>query len=185
MHRKLTLCTVVTLTIGLAACGGGTDRPADQSEAADITPVLEGMPDDDVHAKAMAAAGGGADHSMGINREVNLPDEIRSQWAGAVIRLVDVTTGLTNTIDVDLGSTVELGDSGLTLTAETFVPAFVMDDNGITSTSAEPTNPAMKVVIAEEGAEPYRGWLFATMPEIHPFPHTRYQVVLVEGIPSN
>ncbi len=185
MNQKLTWCAVVTLTIGIAACGGGTDRPADQSEAADITPVLEGMPDDDVHAKAMAAAGGGADHSMGINREVNLSDEIEHAWRGATIRVVDVTTGLTETIDVDLGSTVALGDSGLTLTAETFIPAFVMDDSGITSSSDEPGNPAVKVVIVEQGKDPYRGWLFANMPEIHPFPHNRYQVLLVEGIPSD
>ena len=143
------------------------------------------MPDDDIHAEAMAEASGGADHSMGINRDVHLPNEIRSQWSGAVIRLVDVATGETKTVDVELGSTIALGDSGLTLTAETFIPAFVMDDSGITSSSAEPTNPAVKVMIIEEGKDPYHGWLFATMPEIHPYPHDRYQVLLVEGIPSD
>ena len=185
MTRNLTICAVTTLIIGLAACGAGTDPPADQSESVDTNQAMESMPDDDVHAEAMAADAGGADHSMGINREVNLSDDVVSAWSGVTIRLVDVTTGLTNTIDVDLGSTVALGDSGLTLTAETFIPAFVMDDSGITSTSREPTNPAVKVVIVENGKDPYQGWLFATMPEIHPFPHDRYQVLLVEGIPSD
>ena len=59
-----------------------------------------------------------------------------------------------------------------------------MDDSGITSRGAEPTNPAVRVVITEAGQESYEGWLFATMPEIHPFPHDRYGVFLVEGIPT-
>jgi hypothetical protein len=58
-----------------------------------------------------------------------------------------------------------------------------MDDDGITSRSADANNPAAHVVITEEGVDDYEGWLFAAMPEIHPFPHARYQVLLVEGIP--
>jgi len=185
MTRKLRRCAMTTLIVGLVACGAGTDGAPDQSQPLDTARTVEGMPDDDIHAEAMAAASGGADHSVGINRDINLPEHIRSQWTGAIIRLVDVNTGLTETVTVDLGSTVSLGNSGLSLTAETFIPAFVMDDSGITSSSAEPTNPAVEVVISEQGKDPYHGWLFATMPEIHPYPHDRYQVLLVEGIPSD
>ena len=59
-----------------------------------------------------------------------------------------------------------------------------MDESGITSRSTETHNPAARVVISEEGMADYEGWLFAAMPEIHPFPHDRYQVLLVEGIPA-
>ena len=59
-----------------------------------------------------------------------------------------------------------------------------MDEGGITSRSADANNPAANVVITEEGAEDYEGWLFAAMPGIHPFPHEQYQVLLVEGLPA-
>ena len=87
-------------------------------------------------------------------------------------------------IEVPLGEKVALGESGLTLSADTFVPDFVMDEGGITSRSAETHNPAVRVVISEAGVADYEGWLFAAMPEIHPFPHDRFQVLLVEGIPA-
>jgi hypothetical protein len=109
-----------------------------------------------------------------------MPDE----WAGIRLHVVDSETGDGQIIDVTLGETVALGDSGLTLSADTFVPDFVMDERGITSRSAETHNPAARVVITEEGKADYEGWLFAAMPEIHPFPHERCQVLLVEGIPA-
>ena len=59
---------------------------------------------------------------------------------------------------------------------------FVMDESGITSRSADPNNPAVRVVISENGAVDYEGWLFAAMPGIHPYPHERYRVLLIEGI---
>ena len=46
-----------------------------------------------------------------------------------------------------------------------------LDEAGITSRSPDPANPAASVVISEESAEPYQGWLFASMPDIHPYPH--------------
>jgi len=48
----------------------------------------------------------------------------------------------------------------------------------------ETLNRAPRIVISEDGMANYQGWLFAAMPEIHPFPHDRYQVLLVEGIPA-
>ena len=184
MTRSPILVAAAGLFVCLAACGSGTDQPDAQADPNGTELTTDGMPDDDVHARAMSEAMGGSDHSMGINRQVNLPEEIRSAWRGVSIRVVDTTTGVAETFEVELGSTASLGNSGLSLLAETFIPAFVMDDGGITSSSAEPTNPAVHVVITEEAQEPYHGWLFATMPEIHPFPHDRYQVLLVEGIPS-
>ena len=140
------------------------------------------MPDDDVHAAATGDSMGGM--MGGLNTEIELDPEIAGAWSGIRVHVVALDTKEGQIFDVALGETVVLGDSGLTLTADTFVPDFVMDENGITSRSAETHNPAARVVITEEGAADYKGWLFAAMPEIHPFPHDRYQVLLIEGIPS-
>jgi len=164
----------LALALILAGCGAGPDTPE-----ADV----QTMPDDDVHATAM---GGGSIGGMmgGLNTDIRLDPEIANAWSGIRVHVVESETGDGKIIDAALGETVALGDSGLTLLADAFIPDFVMDEGGIASRSAETQNPAARVLITEDGAADYEGWLFAAMPEIHPFPHDRYQVLLVEGIPT-
>lgn len=170
--------SAIALMLLLTACGG---QPAgDQPEVTSDT-VAE-MPNDDVHSQATAGAMGGPTGS--VNTEVNLPPEIAAAWTGIRVRLIDSESGESALYDVPLGTATPLGDSGLILTARTFVPDFVMDEGGITSRSADPANPAAQVLVTEKGAEDYEGWLFAAMPGIHPYPHARFQVLLVEGIPA-
>ena len=164
---------ILTLPIVVAGCGAGSDIAETDVQA---------IPDDDVHTTAL----GGPMNGMmgGLNTDILLDPEIAGAWSGIRVHVVDSETSEGLMIDIALGETAALGESGLTLSAGTFVPDFVMDEGGITSRSAETHNPAARVVITEEGRADYEGWLFAAMPEIHPFPHDRYQVLLVEGIPA-
>jgi hypothetical protein len=183
----------VTLTFAAAtlACGGAAKAPATTDTApaqpaatapgqtADSHTDSAAMPGDATHQGAM-----GGQHASSLKTDVQLPDDVRAAWSGIRVKLVDSTTKAETTYDVPLGQTVALGDSGLTVEAETFVPDFVMDASGITTRSADPNNPAARVVIRENGADDYSGWLFANMPDIHPYPHEKYQVLLVDGIKS-
>jgi hypothetical protein len=187
MRHLLSILTIAAL----ATLGCGADQPT--TDQADITTAdgaspaepAQSMPDDDVHAQAMDQAMGGPMHSGGgLNADITLDPEIADDWGAIRVRVVDLETGEGNEYEVAIGDTVELGDSGLTLKAETFLPDFVMSENGITSRSAEPQNPAARVVISEQGKPDHHGWLFAAMPAIHAFQHERYGVVLVEGIPA-
>jgi hypothetical protein len=164
---------LLTLPLILSGCGAGSDT---------VPTEVQSMPDDDVHAAATGDSMGGM--MGGLNTEIELDPEIAGAWSGIRVHVVALEAAEGQIFDVALGETVVLGDSGLTLSADTFVPDFVMDESGITSRSAETHNPAARVVITEEGAADYEGWLFAAMPEIHPFPHDRFQVLLIEGIPS-
>jgi hypothetical protein len=174
---RFSIAPTLLLILTFAACGG----PA--GDQVDLTKVTESMPDDDVHAGAMSEAMGGG---MGgaLNTDLSLDPSIADAWAAIRIKLVDSESGSEQDFMVEVGQTVELGDSGLTLAVQGFVPDFVMDEGGITSRSADPNNPAARVLISEEGSVDYEGWLFAAMPGIHPYPHERYQVLLVEGIPA-
>ena len=145
--------------------------------------TLGSMPPDDTHARAMAEMRG--TRQSGVNTEVRLSEDIQAAWKGVRVRVVDSTTGASERHDLTLGEPTSLGDTGLTVIAESFIPDFVMDEARITSRGPEPANPAARVVISEGGAEPYEGWLFASMPDIHPFPHDRYRVLLEEGIPAD
>ena len=164
---------VITLALVLAACGAGTET--EQAE-------VQTMPDDDVHSTAMGGSMGGM--MSGLNTEISLDPEIAAAWTGIRVHVVGTESGEGSLFDVALGETIDLGDSGLTLTVDVFGPDFVMDERGITSRSPDTHNPAARVVIAEQGMADYEGWLFAAMPEIHPFPHDQYRVLLVEGIPA-
>jgi hypothetical protein len=162
----------IALALIFAACGAGTETETE----------VQTMPDDDVHAAAMGGPMGGM--MGGLNTEISLDPEIAAAWSGIRVHVVDSETAQAKIFEIALGETVVLGDSGLTLTTDLFIPDFVMDETGITSRSAETHNPAARVVISEEGMADYEGWLFAAMPEIHPYPHDRYQVLLVEGVPA-
>ena len=165
----------ITLALAFAVAGCGSETEPVESE-------VQSMPNDDVHAGIAGPPAGGM--MGGLNTDIDLAQEIADGWTGIRVHVIDNESGEARIFDITLGETAPLGDSGLTLSADTFVPDFVMDETGITSRSLETHNPAARVVITEEGMADYEGWLFAAMPEIHPFPHDRYQVLLVEGIPA-
>jgi hypothetical protein len=164
----LTLALVVTL----AGCGAKPDS------AAENLAVEQTIPDNDANSPAMGGM------MAGLNTDIAIDPDIINAWSGIRIRVIEIETGSEQTFESPLGAADLLGDSGLVLTVETFIPDFVMDEDGITTRSGETDNPAARVIISEDGMADYEGWLFAKMPEIHPYPHTRYQVLLVEGIPS-
>ena len=170
---RFLLATVLTVPLILAGCGAGSD-----TAETDAQTVSGG----DAPASAADESMGGM--MGGVNTDISLDPEISDAWSGIRVQVVDSETGDVQIYDVPLGEAVTLGDSGLTLSSDLFIPDFVMDEGGITSRSAETQNPAARIVIAEDGVADYEGWLFAAMPEIHPYPHERYQVLLVEGIPA-
>lgn len=185
-YRLPILALAAATALTLAGCGGHSGHEAHEAPANDARAE---MPDDELH-RGVAAHGsdlhGGMTGMMGsaLNREVTLDDAVRSAWRAIRVEIADLEGGDGLEVEVPLGGAAALGDSGLTLEAKVFVPDFVMDGGGISSRSAAPANPAAKIVIREAGVEDYQGWLFATMPEIHPYPHARYRVRLIAGVPA-
>ena len=180
---RFSIIPTLAFILILAACGAQPETTGNAAPDDDLHRMTAEMPADDLHSTAMGEAMGGG---MGgaLNTDLSLDPEIADAWSAIRIKVVDSESGDEQEFVVELGQAVELGDSGLTLAVQGFVPDFVMDEGGITSRSADPNNPAARVLISEDGAVDYEGWLFAAMPGIHPFPHHRYQVLLVEGIPA-
>ncbi len=174
---------IIPVVLFLAGCGAQPETAGNAAPDDDLHRMTAEMPADEVHSTAMGEAMGGTMGSP-LNTEITVAPEIAAAWSGVRVQVVESETENAEAFDIPLGDTVELGGSGLTLTPVAFVPDFVMDEGGITSRSADPNNPAVRVVISEAGAVDYEGWLFAAMPGIHPYPHERYRVLLVEGIPA-
>ncbi len=160
----------VVLTVVLTACGGSSSDSGTDSSAGAVTGAQEPSSE--------------SPRSAGLDTQISLPPEIENAWSGIRIRVIRVEDQSSETFEVQLGGSTVLGESGLILSAESFVPDFVMDEDGITSRSEATDNPAARVQISDGGSFQYEGWLFAAMPGIDADPHPVYQIQLLEGIPA-
>jgi hypothetical protein len=59
-----------------------------------------------------------------------------------------------------------------------------MAGSTMTSASANPENPAVEVVVKEDGVEVFRGWLFSLYPEARAIQHPRFTFALVDFVPT-
>jgi hypothetical protein len=183
---KRTLIPVIALAMILPACGSkkAAKTVVQPAATAPAHQASSQMPNDAMHQGMAGAMGTDSGHSMALNTKVSLPEAIRKAWTGVKIKVINTKTKKAEMFTVPIGSTKVLGNSGLKITVKSFVPDFVMGADGITSRSAESKNPAAQVVISDNGKPDFNGWLFAAMPNIHPYPHPLYRVVLAGGIPS-
>ncbi len=118
-----------------------------------------------------------------IPSTVMIPDEIAGKWKGVVLEVTDKAAGKSTDIAVNIGDTAPLGDTGLTIYVEAFLPHFTMAGDVFTSSSAELVNPAARTKITDAlGNELFYGWLFALYPDTHPFEHSTYRIVLKDYV---
>ncbi|MBF0458725.1 MAG: DUF2155 domain-containing protein [Nitrospirae bacterium] len=139
----------------------------------------------DPHA-ARPEGNGGEKHQI----EVVVPDNVKGQWEAVKLSIADKKTNKTQPVTIKLGSEYKIPDSSITVKPVVFLPDFKMDSLTITSVSAELNNPAVNVIISESGKdnnskELFKGWLYSKYPDIHPFQHDRFSVVMLEAVKKN
>ena len=76
-----------------------------------------------------------------------------------------------------------LEDSGIKVTVGPFLPNFVMDQGTYTSMNNQVANPAVQLVVEENGKILYKGWTFAKYPTMYAFEHEVYALELKDHIP--
>ncbi len=120
-----------------------------------------------------------------VQREIFVPKSVAGKWKAVKILVRDKTDEERNHMQmVKLGSSFPLGDSGITVSAAEFFPNFVLDQTRYTSMDNELDNPAIHLVITENGKEIYNGWTFAKYPGLYAFEHDRYSLQLMDFIPT-
>ena len=118
-----------------------------------------------------------------VPSKIMVPEEIAAKWKAVVLEVTDKDTSDRTEYSLNIGETAPLGDTGLTVMIEAFLPSFQMAGEVFTSSSPDLNNPAAKVRITDgSGAELYNRWLFALYPATHPFDHPRYAVVLKDYV---
>ena len=75
-----------------------------------------------------------------------------------------------------------LPDPSLVVRADVFLPAFSMGGGVLTSDGVEPQNPAARITVFERGEEIFGGWIFTRFPDVHPFTHPRFKLLLEGGV---
>ncbi|HEY5974521.1 MAG TPA: DUF2155 domain-containing protein [Geobacteraceae bacterium] len=115
---------------------------------------------------------------------VSVPPAVKKKWKAVKIGVTDKEKNREAVIPIDIGTSFEVPDTGLTIKVENFLPQFVMEGATITSQSTEAKNPAAQVRVTENGKEIFKGWLFTLYPNTHAFQHPRYSFALVDYIPN-
>ena len=122
-----------------------------------------------------------------VELNVVVPQDVKDSWSSVKLLIEDKKLNKTEEFTVNLGDELKIPDSKLTVKVGDFLPDFKMGAQIITSASNNPDNPAVGIVISENGTQVFPasgkwGWLYVKHPTIHPFQHNRFKVLLKEGI---
>ncbi len=110
--------------------------------------------------------------------QVVVPDEVKAGWSAVKITVGDQEADSSAVYTVAIGSSFVIPGSKMKIGIETFLPNFIMSDGKIISRGKGVENPAVQVVISDNGKQLYYGWLFAQSSKTHHFSHPRYSLSL-------
>jgi len=173
--KKLLLTVIISVIIfSVSACKKKDEQPIPQLPA-EQGPVME------------APAVPQHDSVQKIQLKVVVPPGVKDKWSGVKLLIQDKKLNKTQEVMIKLGDELKIPDSNLTAKVGVFLPDFKMGAQIITSASNSPNNPAVGVLILENGSQIFPesgewGWLYSKHPDIHPFQHERYVLILKEGI---
>jgi hypothetical protein len=117
-----------------------------------------------------------------IDRKVVVSNDVKKKWKAVKLVLEDKTVKTSKAYIVNVGSDLLVPNTSISIRVLSFLPQFSMGDKEITSKSNEPKMPAAQVLIQEPGKPEWKGWLFSTMPDMHPFEHEKLGIKLAGGI---
>jgi hypothetical protein len=120
----------------------------------------------------------------GAGRAVRVPDAVKGKWQAVKLQVGGKAGGTQQTVTVNLGGEATVPGSTLKIRASEFLPALQVKDNEITSASNDPNNPAALVTIWDGEKQVFHGWLFSKFPDMQPFEHPSFRVILAEGVPK-
>jgi hypothetical protein len=134
------------------------------------------------HEREGAAEAAGAEESPKVPNSLIVPPEVEKTYSAIRLAWKNSQTGKEGAVDVPLGRSARIPDSRMDVRADAFLPAFTMAGDAITSQGVEPTNPAARITVSDDGKEIFGGWIFSNYPDVHPFQHPRFQLRLAGGV---
>jgi hypothetical protein len=114
----------------------------------------------------------------------------KDKWQAVKIGITDKKMNRDIIFTIDIGSTLQIPDSGLAIKVNYFFPDFQMKGAKAVSASNKPKNPAVSLLITDKDVKDptsgeslkLTGYLFSKFPN-NALSHPRYNFVLVDYIP--
>lgn len=120
-----------------------------------------------------------------IARTIAIPEEVKGKWKGVKLLVKEKKEGgFSETKTLDIGSEFDIPDSNIHVKVGEFLPHMSIGENAFTSLSNDLINPAVNLIITENGKELYNGWAYAKFPDMYNFQHEKYSVTLVDFVPQ-
>jgi hypothetical protein len=187
MTKKIILSvTAISLAVSLGACQKKEEQPVPkapmQSPMAQPSDLSQPMKSPETMPPHGQMGTPNGDMAKKEPKTVQVPADVKKSWKKVTLTFADKVAKKTKEYTVDINSQLEIEGTNLKVTVGEFLPDFKMLGSNITSGSNDPVNPAVRVEIFEKGKSIFKGWLFAKMPEIHPFENDKYGLLLKEGV---
>ena len=187
------LALAVLLLIGCS--GGSNDTPLTQAkkisevdvpqfEGSQSKPLQAGVKKE--HETNLDEVHPGIKEEVKIDRGIVVPKEVKGQWKAVKIMVrnkIDESRSSMKT--ASLGSSFNLGGSGIKVTVGPFMPNFVMTQKNYSSNGNELINPAVRLRVEDKGKILFEGWAFAKYPTMYAFEHDEFAFQLMDYIPSD
>lgn len=125
-----------------------------------------------------------------VEFQIVIPQNVKAQWSAVKFIVADKVQNKQLEISAPIDGETKIPDSDLVVKVGPFLPDFRMDANTITSSTNEPNNPAVGVIVYENGKQIFPesgkkwGWLWARkeLQTMHLFQHQRFTLNLKEGV---
>ncbi len=171
MRKLLSVFLVSGLVLVLASC----NKKEDKSQTTMSPSTLQ-----------QAGMSAGMSGMQKIERSVIVPAEVVAAWTAARLVIADKAAKTSQEYIIPTGSDVVISHMKHRIVVKVlvFLPDFKMNDQTITSASNKSSNPAVQLLVQEDGKKEWKGWLFSAHPGIHPFPHERIDIQLLGGVPK-
>ena len=187
------LALAVLLLIGCS--GGSNDTPLTQAKKiseVDV-PQFEGSQSKPLQASVkkeletnLGGVHPGVKEEVKIDRGIVVPKEVKGQWKAVKIMVrnkIDESRSSMKT--ASLGSSFNLGGSGIKVTVGPFMPNFVMTQKNYSSNGNELINPAVRLRVEDKGKILFEGWAFAKYPTMYAFEHDEFAFQFMDYIPAD
>lgn len=114
--------------------------------------------------------------------QIVVPASVKGKWKAVKFMLEDKTTNQITEHTAAIGEEWAVPDSNIKVKVGEFLPDLIIQGTVFTSVTNELKNPAVRVVISENGQELFKGWLFSLFPTMHPFQHPRFAITLKDVV---
>ena len=124
------------------------------------------------------------DYNKSVSRQIFVPSEVEGKWKAVKILIQNKKDEKKEKTKIlELGTSFIPEGSELKITMGPFLPNFIMDKTTYTSIGNRELNPAVHLVVEENGKIIYKGWVFKKFPLMYAFEHQVFSIKLLGGIP--